>query len=380
MDFGLSEEQRMLQSTVRRFVESCYSFEQRRQIQASPLGFNRDHWAQFADLGILAIPFAEAEGGLGGSGLDVAIVMHEFGRGLVLEPYFATVVLAGGLLRHGGSAAQRAALIPHIIGGQCICAFAYGEAAGRYNLGDVRLTATRRGGSFILNGEKLAVYAAAAADWIFVTARTGGAERDADGITLFRIHSSTAGVSRRDYVNIDGARASDVIFQNVRATSEDVVGAVDGGLPIVQRVVDEAIAALCAEAVGAMAVLNEATIEYSRQRRAFGQTLSKFQVIQHRLVNMKMAGEQAAALAFGAALALGAPETERTRIISAAKVKIGKESRTVAQGAVQLHGGVGITDELSIGHYMKRLLAIEALFGNTPYHLRRYVACGREAA
>lgn len=372
MDFNLTEEQTMLQSTVRRFIDASYSFERRRQIQASADGFSRSHWSQFADLGLLAIPFPESDGGVGGNAVDLAIVMNELGRGLVLEPFLPTVVLAGGLLRHAGTESQKQALVPAIASGQCICAFAYAEDGGRYNLADIRLSARKQGDGYVLNGAKIAVYAAPAADWIFVTARTAGARRDTAGVTLFRIRADSRGLLRHDYVTIDGARAADLTFENVRADCEDVVGIVDDGLPIILRVAEEAIVALCAEAVGAMQALNEATVEYARQRRAFGQTLSKFQVNQHRLVNMRIATEQAYALAMGAAFAVDAPEKERAALISAAKAKIGKEGRFVAQGAVQLHGGIGVTDELVVGHYMKRLMAIETLFGDTPHHLRHF--------
>ena len=376
MNFDLTDEQTMLQSTVRRFIDTSYSFERRRQIQASADGFSRAHWSQFADLGLLAIPFSEDDGGVGGNAVDMAIVMSELGRGLVLEPFLSTVVLAGGLLRHAGTKSQKQALIPAIASGQCICAFAYAEDGSRYNLADIRLSARTQDEGYVLNGAKIAVYAAPAADWIFVTARTAGARRDAEGITVFRIRADSPGLLRHDYVTIDGARASDLTFENVRASSEDVVGSVDGGLPVTLRVAEEAIVALCAEAVGAMAALNEITVEYTRQRRAFGQTISRFQVIRHRLVNMRIAAEQAHALAMGAAFALGGSEERRAALVAAAKAKIGKESRLVAQGAVQLHGGIGTTDELIVGHYMKRLMAVEMLFGDTAHHLQRFADIG----
>ena len=372
MSFNYSEEQRILQSTIRRFIDTSYGFDKRRALLESAEGFSPAHWTQFADLGLLAIPFAAADGGLGGSALDMTIVMREFGRGLVLEPFLSTVVLAGGLLRHGASPAHKEALIPDIVGGQSICAFAYAEAGSRYNLADVSLSAKSEGGSYRLSGMKRAVYAAPAADCIFVTARTAGARRDRSGITLFRIPAGARGLSRQDYLTIDGARASDLTFDSVRAGREDVIGEVDAALPLIEGVTDEAIVALCAEAVGIMDALNEATIEYVKARRAFGQTISKFQVIQHRLVNMKIAGEQASALQLAAATAIDASDPERARLVSAAKAKIGKEGRAVAQGAVQLHGGIGVTDELNVGHFMKRLMAIETLFGDTAYHLRRF--------
>lgn len=372
MNFPLNQDQQLLQNTVRRFISDACGFEQRRQ--ANTQDFNRANWVQFADLGLLAIPFSEEDGGLGGSAIDVAVVMAEIGRGLALEPFFAAIVLAGGILRHGASATQRAALIPDLICGQSIVCFAYAEAASRYNLADVSSTAKKRDGAYVLNGDKLTVYAAPAADWIIVTARTAGERRDEHGITLFRVPSQAAGVSRRDYTAIDGARVSDITFDNVRVTDEDVIGPVDAAMDIVRRVADEATAALCAEALGAMNALNEATIDYVRQRRAFGQVIGKFQVIQHRLVNMRIATEQATALVFDATRVLSEGNAEASRLIAAAKAKIGKESKLVAQGAVQLHGGIGITDELNVGHYMTRLLAIDVTFGDTTHHLRRVAA------
>lgn len=377
MDFNLNPDQQILQGTVRRYIESACGFDKRAQIQANAGGFSRENWAQFADLGLLAIPFSEADGGLGGSAIEIAIVMSEIGRGLALEPFFAAVVLAGGILRHGASEAQRAVLIPDIVSGQSIGCLAHTEEGSRYNLANVRLSARKRGdGCYFLNGTKLAVYAAPAADWIIVSARTAGESRDTDGITLFRISAKAPGISRRDYVAIDGALVSDITFENVRAADADVIGPVDGGFEIARAVADEAMAALCAEALGAMSALTEATLEYSRQRRAFGQVIGKFQVIQHRLVNMKIATEQANALVFDATRALSARHAEASRLISAAKAKIGKESKYVAQSAVQLHGGIGVTDELSVGHHMKRLLAIEASFGDTAHHLQRFAARG----
>jgi alkylation response protein AidB-like acyl-CoA dehydrogenase len=375
MNFNLSPDRQILQDTVRRFIASSCGFDKRARIQAGAEGFSRANWAQFAELGLLGIPFSEAEGGLGGSAIDVAIVMSELGRGLALEPFFAVVVLAGGILRHGASDAQRAALIPDIVSGQSIGCFAYAEEGSRYNLADVRLTARKQAGEgYVLNGVKLAVSAAPAADWIIVSARTAGERRDANDITLFHVSANAPGLSRRDYVAIDGALVSDITFENVPVAEADVIGPVGGGFAIAQRVADEATAALCAEALGAMTALNDATLEYSRQRRAFGQTISKFQVIQHRLVNMKIATEQANALAVDATCSLSERRVEASRLISAAKAKVGKESRYVAQSAVQLHGGIGVTDELDVGHHMKRLLAIEASFGDTAHHLQRFDA------
>lgn len=372
MDFSLSEEQRILQSTLRRFLDSLYSFERRRIRSMTKDSFDRECWAEFARLGILAVPFPEACGGLGGGAVDLSVVMREFGRFLVTEPFFATVVLAGGVVRCAGSPAQKEAIIGEIVSGDGMCALAHLEEQSRFNLADVGVTARKDGGSYLINGTKRLVLCAPAADWIFVTARTAGGSRDRLGVTLFRVGADARGLSRLDYPTIDGGRASDLTFENVRVGGEDIFGEVDCANAVMDRVVDEALLALCAEALGAMEALNDATIAYASTRTAFGQAIAKFQTIRHRLVNMKLAAQQASALAFGAASALDNNDEDAPRLISAAKAKIGKEGRAISQGAVQIHGGIGITDELNVGHYMKRLIAIEALLGDRSHHTRRF--------
>jgi alkylation response protein AidB-like acyl-CoA dehydrogenase len=374
MDFIYTDEQKILQSTVRRLIETTYSFDRRRAMTSSTEGWSRAHWSRFAELGLLSIPFAEDLGGLGGTITDLMLVMTELGRGLVVEPFLSTIVLCGGLLRHAGSANQKNLHIPEIIRGQSICAFAYVEPNGRYNLADVTLNATSDTSGFILNGIKLGVYSACSADWIFVTARTAGARRDRHGITVFRVPAGAAGLVRQAYRTIDGARASHLSFADVHVSQADIVGIENHGLQLVERVADEAIVALCAEAVGAMEALNKATVEYAKVRTAFGQSISKFQVIQHQLVDMKIAEEQASALTMAAGLAVDDSDKDRIRLVSAAKAKVGKASRDVAQGAVQIHGGIGITDELNVGHYMKRLMAIECSLGDTAHHLSRFAS------
>lgn len=372
MEHSFTDEQRMLKDSVDRMLDERYSFAQRRRIVESEAGHSPEVWQVFADIGLLAIPFDERHGGLGGSCVDTMIVMQALGRKIVVEPYLPTVVLAGGLLRHGGSAAHKATLIPEIVAGRMRLAFAHAEANGRYNPSSVSTIARRSGSAYRLHGQKCVVYGAPMADKLLVTARTGGGERDPIGISVFHVDRKAAGLSFRDYPTIDGMRASELMFDGVEVHSDDIVGELDHGLPLVERVLDEASAAVCAEATGAMTVINDKTLEYARNRVAFGQSISSFQVIQHRLVDMRVACEYAAAMSLMAALKLDAPAPERARAVSAAKSMVGRDSRFVGQSAIQLHGAIGMADELDIGHYFKRITTIGLLFGNSDHHLRRF--------
>lgn len=372
MDFSFSEEQTLLRNTVQSFLQDKYDFDTRRKIVASDEGFRRDYWQQFAELGLLAAPFSEEMGGLGGGAIDTMIIMEEFGRHLVVEPFLETVVLAGGFLREGGSPAQQEELIPGIIGGENIWAFAYAEPQGRYNLADLKTTAKKDGDGFVLNGYKCVVLAAPWADKLVVTARTSGGQRDRDGVTVFIVDKGADGVSTRDYPTVDGRRASEITFENVKVGADAVIGEVDKGLPLVEKVTDQAIAALSAEAIGGMKELNEATVEYCKTRKQFGVPIGKFQVLQHRMVDMFMAYEQSVSMTYMVNLKVEEEEAERKKAASGAKVQIGKAGRFVGQQAVQLHGGMGMTDELSVGHYFKRLTMIDTQFGNVDHHLKRY--------
>jgi pimeloyl-CoA dehydrogenase small subunit len=372
MDFSFSEEQTLLRNTVQSFLQDKYDFDTRRKIVASDEGFRRDYWQQFAELGLLAAPFSEEMGGLGGGPIDTMIIMEEFGRHLVVEPFLETVVLAGGFLREGGSPAQQEELIPGIIGGENIWAFAYAEPQGRYNLADLKTTAKKDGDGFVLNGYKCVVLAAPWADKLVVTARTSGGQRDRDGVTVFIVDKGADGVSTRDYPTVDGRRASEITFENVKVGADAVIGEVDKGLALVEKVTDQAIAALSAEAIGGMKELNEATVEYCKTRKQFGVPIGKFQVLQHRMVDMFMAYEQSVSMTYMVNLKVEEEEAERKKAASGAKVQIGKAGRFVGQQAVQLHGGMGMTDELSVGHYFKRLTMIDTQFGNVDHHLKRY--------
>jgi hypothetical protein len=328
-------------------------------------------WNAFAEeLGILGAPFSEELGGLGGGPVENMIVMQELGRALVVEPYLGTVVIGGGFLKHSGHPGAEA-LIAQIIAGEAIFAFAYAEPQGRYNLADLKTTAKKDGASYVLNGHKAVVIGAPYATHLIVTVRTGGGQRDAQGVSVFIVDKGAAGVTTRDYSTVDGFRASEVHLENVKVGAEALVGPEGQALPLVEKVVDEAIAATCAEACGVLAKLHEGTLEYTRQRKQFGQPISSFQVLQHRMVDMFIQVEQAVSMTYMATIKL-ADERERTKAAAAAKVQIGKACRFVGQNAIQLHGGMGMTDEMAIGHYFKRATMIESAFGSIDHHLARY--------
>jgi len=376
MDFSFTEEQTLLRNSVQKFVADRYTFDIRKGIVKSEAGWRRDYWQQFAELGLLGAPFAEDFGGLGGGPVEPMIIMEEFGRGLVVEPYLGTVVIAGGFLRHGGTAALKEELIPAIIGGEAVFAFAYAEPQGRYDLHDVTTRAEKSGSGYVLNGHKAVVVGAPWADKLIVTARTAGGQRDSEGITLFVVDKAAKGVTLQDYPTIDGMRAAEVKFENVALGADAVIGTVDGALPLVEKVTDEAIAAICAESCGAMKVLLDTTVDYAKQRKQFGTPIGKFQVLQHRMVDMFMAYEQSVSSTYMVTLKLDEPAVERKKAASAAKVQIGKAGRFVGQSAVQIHGGMGMTDELAVGHYFKRVTAIDTQLGSTDHHLKRYATLG----
>lgn len=372
MDFSFTEEQTLLRNTVQSLLQDKYDFDTRRKIVKSAEGWRPDYWAQFAELGLLAAPFAEEMGGLGGGAIETMIIMEEFGRRMVVEPFVETVVIAGGFLREGGSAAQQEELIPGIIGGETVWAFAYAEPQGRYNLADLKTTAKKDGAGYVLNGFKCVVIAAPWANKLIVTARTSGGQRDRDGVSVFIVDKSAPGVSTRDYATVDGRRASEITFENVKLGAGALIGAEGKGLPLVEKVTDQAIAALCAEAIGGMKELNAATVEYCKTRKQFGVAIGKFQVLQHRMVDMFMNYEQSVSMTYMVSLKLGDSDIERAKAAAGAKVQIGKAGRFIGQQAVQLHGGMGMTDELSVGHYFKRLTMIDTQFGNVDHQLRRY--------
>lgn len=372
MDFTFTDEQTMLRESLAKFIASAYDFDKRKEILRSPEGWRKDYWAQYAELGLLAAPLPEAYGGLGGGPVDVLVVMEEFGKGLVVEPYLQTVVLGGQALLKAGSEAQKEEHLAAIAAGERIVAFAQAEPKSRWSLTDVSTTARKDGAGFVLNGQKAVVIGAPAADHLLVTARTAGGQRDAAGISLFLVPKALAGIATRDYPTVDGLRASEVYFENVAVGAEHRLGDADGAAPVVEAIVDHAIAGLCAEAIGAMRMTHEATLEYARNRKQFGVPIASFQVLQHRMVDMFMALEQSVSMAYMAALKLDAPAAERAKAVAAAKVQIGRAGRFVGQNAVQIHGGMGVTEEMKVGHYFKRLTMIDGQFGNVDHHLKRF--------
>jgi pimeloyl-CoA dehydrogenase small subunit len=364
MDFDLSEEQQLLKSSVERLLAEHYGFEQRQKHAQEPEGFSRALWTRFAELGLLGLSFDEDHGGIGGGAVETMIVMEAFGRALVIEPYLATAVLSGSLLRLAGSAAQRDRLLPAIASGGTLVAFAHAEPQARYDLGDVQTTARKDGNGYVLDGDKPLVLHGDRADELIVSARVGG------GVTLFLVDATAEGVSRRGYPTIDGQRAAEIRLSRSRVPADAVIGEAGEGLPLIERVADIAVAALCAEAVGAMSAMHELTVEYLKARKQFGVPIGKFQVLAHRAADMLIAVEQARSMAMLAAMtAEEADAAERRKAISAAKVQIGSSGRTVGQQAVQLHGGIGMTMEYRLGHYFKRVTAIESLFGDAAHHL-----------
>ncbi len=373
MDFDFSEEQRLLDESVRRLVKDAYDIAKRRSYMAEPEGFSRALWARYAELGLLGLPFAESEGGFGGTAVETMIVMESFGRGLVLEPYLPSVVLGGGLISLAGSAAQKQAILPLVASGKLLLAFAHGERQARYELADVETTAKRDGASWVLSGHKGVVLGGDSAGTLIVSARSAGASRECHGITLFLVDAKAKGVAIRGYPTVDGLRAAEVTLDSVRVPGDAVLGAPDGAYPVIERAVDRALAALAAEAVGIMETLNAATLDYLKTRKQFGVPIGSFQALQHRMADMVVEHEQSKSMAVLAALSADLADAgERRRVISAAKVQIGKSGRFVGQQAIQLHGGIGMTDEYLAGHYFKRLTMIDQTFGDTDHHLDRF--------
>lgn len=373
MDFSFTEEQTLLEESVARFIQNDYGFEARQKLVKSEQGFSADNWSTFAELGWLGVCFDEADGGFGGGAVEAMLMQENFGKGLVVEPYLATVVLAGGALKHAGSAAQKARYLPGIIDGSCQAALAYVEPQGRFNLADLTTRASKEGDGYVLNGYKAVVLNGPAADVLVVSARTSGDQRDRDGVSLFIVDAAAGGISRRDYPTVDGVRASEITFDNVKLDADALLGDAGSGLAALEHAIDDGILAVGSEAVGCMEVLYKDTVEYCKTRQQFGQPIGKFQVLQHRMVDMFMEHEQSKSLMYMAAMRMDegyGPQAQKA--VSAFKVQVGKSGRFVGQNAVQLHGGMGMTEELNIGHYFKRLTIIDTLFGNVDYHLKRF--------
>jgi len=372
MDFDLTEEQRLLRDSVERLLADHYGFDRRRSYLAEPNGWSRALWSQYAELGLLGLPFAESYGGFGGGPIEVMLVMEALGRVLALEPYLATVVLTGTALRLAGSEAQKSRILPQIAQGQMILAFAHGERQARYDLTDVLTTAKPKGSGWLLDGAKSVVLHGADAGRLVVSARTSGERDDPEGITLFLVDAAANGVARRSYPMRDGTRAAEISLSDVEVGSEDVLGEVGKGLPVIDRVVEAGIAATAAEAVGAMEAMQAMTLEYLKTRQQFGRPIGENQVLQHRAAEMLMELERGRSMAMLAAMMVEEPDAaERAHNIAMVKVGVGQASKFVSQNAVQLHGGIGMTEEYAVGHYFRRCMVIEHLFGDTAHHLSR---------
>jgi alkylation response protein AidB-like acyl-CoA dehydrogenase len=369
MDFSYDENQQMLRDSVARFVAQEYGFDTRRAIVA---GEREGYWQTFAELGWLMVPFSAELGGLGGSATDLLAIMEELGKGLVVEPFLSSAVLAGGIVAAADSGPRRAEVIEQLMSGRLELAFAYAEPDSRYHLVDVQLQAPRDGGDYVLDGRKAVVLNAPRAGRLIVSARTGGNRYDPDGISLFYVDPAADGVRMQAYRTVDGEQAAEIAFDGVRVPAADRLGAEGGALPAIEMVIERATVALCAEAVGVMEAIFRKTLEYTKVRKQFGVPIASFQALQHRMADMFIELEQAKSIAIMAALQFDRNGGDAAAAVSAAKSRIGRAARRVGEESVQLHGGIGITDELDVGHYFKRLTTVQHLFGSTDFHTTRY--------
>ena len=372
MNFELSDEQKMIQQSVERFVQDNYDLNTRISLSSDNLGYSNDYWKSMAELGWLGLPFDESDGGFGGNQIDVLVIMEQFGKGLVLEPYLASVVMGGGALKKGGTESLKKEILPGLVDGTKQLSFAYAEQQSRFDLEDVITSARKEKDTFILNGQKSMVQNAETADHIVIAARTSGGQIDENGITLFLVDANSEGLSMDNFPTVDGLRASEITLKNVSVNADKVVGNVDEGFEILQSVANDAILALSAEAVGAMEVLYKDTVEYTQQREQFDHPMSEFQVLQHRMVDMFMEYEQCKSMLYRATMESVQDPKAAQRTIHGLKHLIGKSGLFVGENAVQLHGGMGVTEELRIGHFFKRLLVIDSMFGNADHHLQKF--------
>jgi alkylation response protein AidB-like acyl-CoA dehydrogenase len=374
MDFEYTEEQRLLQESIGRFLDRNYAFETRREIIESRIGYSPTAWEGLAGLGLLGVAIPQAYDGFGGGGVETMIVMEALGRALSVEPYLATAVMAARCIATAGTEDQRSYLLPRILDGSMRLACAFGEPGSRHDPAHVETTARLDGGFWVLNGTKSVVVHGAVADLLIVSARTAGEPMDRDGVSLFFVNPAEDGVMGRDYPTYDGMRAAEITLEDVHVSSDSLIGVADKGLPLIELTIDRAVCAVCAEAVGIMDALYRLTLDYLKTRQQFGVPIGRFQALQHRMVDMFMNCEQARSMALLAAVKVDdADPVERRRTVSAAKELIGRKGRDVAQEAIQLHGGIGMTDELIVGHYVKRLTAIGMQYGDADHHRERFV-------
>jgi alkylation response protein AidB-like acyl-CoA dehydrogenase len=369
VNFDLSEEQQLLKDSVERFVNDNYDLDTRQSLSKNPAGFSDTYWQTMAELGWLGVTVPEAQGGFGGNQADTMVLMEAFGQGLVLEPFFASAVLGTRAVVSGGNADLQSRLLPDVVSGSCRLGLAYAEEQSRFDLEDVITRATAQDSGFVITGHKSMVQHGGSADQLVVSTRTSGGQRDENGITLFLVDTKAEGLTVDSFPTVDGQQASEVTFENVFVHADNMLGELDRGFTLLQDIAIDGILALAAEAVGAMEILYKDTVAYTQEREQFDHSLADFQVLQHRMVDMFMEYEQCKSMLYRATLEVVQNGREAMRTVHALKYMVGKVGTFIGENAVQLHGGMGVTEELRIGHYFKRLLVIDAQFGNSDHHL-----------
>ena len=374
MDFTFNEEQTLIQGQVEQFIQRDYDWESRQSLISTDSGYSLDNWNTFAELGWLGISLSDDYGGFGGSSIDTMILMEEFGKGLVLEPFLETVVMCAELIDKAGTSEQKKDVLTSVVEGRIQLALAYAEPQSRFNLADVMTEAKLESDNFILNGFKSVVMNGPNANKFIISARTSGGQRDESGISLFLVDAEVSGLSSRDYQTVDNRRASELTLESVVIPRSCLIGELDEGFMVLDAAIDRSILAISAEAVGAMEVLYKTTVEYTKTREQFGTPIGKFQVLQHRMVDMFMEYEQCKSLLYMATMKHDEDSADAKKAISGLKYQVGNASKFIGQQSVQLHGGMGVTDELNVGHYFKRLTTIGTIFGNSDYHLKKYTS------
>ncbi len=374
MDFSYTDEQQMLQESVQKFVHKNYSFDARKKIMASSSGYSDENWKLFAELGWLTVPFSEADGGFGGRSVDLMVMMEEFGKALLVEPFLPTVILGGGLLSELGSAKQKEALLTAVMDGSLQLALAYAEAGSRFNLANVTTTAIKKGDELIIDGAKIFVLNGQSANYLLVTAREAGAATDANGISVILVDNKAVGISMVPYPTVDGRQAAQIQFKSLRVPVASRLGEAGKALAALSQVIDRATVAVCAEATGALEALLRKTVEYSKTRKQFDVPIGSFQALQHRMAEMFIECQLARSIVLRAAMMLDSQvgSVEKAKAVSAAKSRVGKAIFKVGQEAIQIHGGIGMTDELDVAHLFKRVTAISLLFGDSDFHTSRF--------
>jgi len=371
MDFSFNEIQAMLDDSVEKFIANDYDFETRQKYAASDKGYSTEVWQTFAELGWTSVPFSEEDGGFGGGPADLMVLMLRFGKGLIIEPYLANIILAGGVLRRAASAEQKEQWLHPVIAGELQAALAYAEPQSRYDIANIRTTAVADGDGWVLHGDKGVVFNGGNAELLIVSARTSGGQTDADGITLLAVPADAGGVGVRAYPTVDGQQAAEIHLDGVAVDGSAVIGEPGRGFAALDAAVDDATLAVSAEAVGIMQIMTDKTVEYSKNRMQFGVPIGSFQSLQHRMVDMFTDCEQSYSLLLWATMRAAQREADAKRAISSIKYQVGTVGRKVGQEAVQIHGGMGVSWEVDVAHYFKRLTTIDQIFGNADWHLDR---------